>query len=107
MRLLQGSAISGEVTEAVIEVQIVLGPRITLTSLNLLKEKDEAKARAKVKEKLRVRTTNTAGTAAKVRTKGKVKAKARKENLKEKGKHPRRAKLLPVSTKEFSNLPKL
>ena len=107
MRLPQGSAINGDCAEAAIEVLIVLGPRITLISLNLLKEKDEAKARAKVKEKLRARVTSTAGTAAKVRTKGKVKAKARKGGLKEKGKHPKRAKLMPVSTKESSNLPKL
>ena len=103
MRLLQGSAINGDSTEAVIEVLIVLGPRITLTSLNLLREKDEAKARAKVKEKQKAKVSKIAGTTVKVKTKGKVKAKARKESLKEKG--TLQNQLRPVSTKRFPNRP--
>ena len=68
MRLPQGSAINGEVTEAVIEVPIALGPRITLISPNLPREEDVARAEAKVKGNPKARAMELAGALAKVRT---------------------------------------
>ena len=83
MRLPQGSAINGAVTEAVSGELTAPGPRITLISPNLLRQKDVVEAEAKVKGSPKERVKEQTGTLARVKEKrGKARTRARKQKVK-------------------------